>query len=619
MSKLLSGRYELIQRIGDGGMAVVYKAKDHLLGRYVAVKILRPEFIRDVQFVESFRKESQAAAGLQHPNIISVYDVGREGDIHFIVMELVEGKSLSEIIEQQAPMDWRQVVQISKQVAQALSVAHDHHIIHRDIKPHNIMITPDGTAKLGDFGIAKAVSDSTLTESDRVMGSVHYFSPEQARGAYVDERSDIYSLGIIMFEMLTGRVPFDGDNPVQVALMHINRDVPAPSTLVSGVPPALDKIVLKATDRFQSNRYKSAKELLSDMSSIEYVSSVMGADAIGAEAPRREDSRKRQQTSQRNQRNQQARQEQAQQERQRRQPDYYDDYEDDYEEERPRHKKRKKKNNRAKVIAGVIAAAVLVGLVAIAYPKMFGRVVVPDVTGKTYARAEKVLEEAGFEAEKGDRVANEKYKKGQVCAQDPSGGTKAKKGSTVVLTISKGASSEHDDKTVSVPNLVGDYYDSSTEAAVKAAGFSLGTVEYRESTTYEKNQIISQTPSAGTEAAKGSDIDIVVCSEKVEDEVSVPTLTGLTIDQAKTKLRSVGLDVGKVSYEESDIYGSGYIMWQEYDAGTKLKKGKSVAVHVSKGSSEEDGEDSDEDESDDGNTSDGGSEANGSSDEDGEE
>ena len=252
-NKLLVGRYELIEKIGEGGMAVVYKAKDRLLNRFVAIKILRPEYTKDAQFVDSFRRESQAAAGLQHPNIISVYDVGHEGNIHFIVMELVDGKPLSQIIKEQAPMDYRRAIEITKEVASALSLAHKHNIIHRDIKPHNIMITTEGTAKLGDFGIAKAVSDSTLTETSKIIGSVHYFSPEQARGAYVDERSDIYSLGIVLYEMLTGTVPFDGENPVQVALMHINDEITPPSRLVPGIPPQLEKLVMKATAESCSN------------------------------------------------------------------------------------------------------------------------------------------------------------------------------------------------------------------------------------------------------------------------------------------------------------------------------------------------------------------------------
>ena len=283
MSKLLAGRYELIEKIGEGGMAVVYKARCRLLNRYVAIKILRPEFTKDAQFVENFKRESQAAAGLQHPNIVSVYDVGKEGNIHFIVMELIDGRPLSDIIQERAPMDYKTSIELIKQVASALSVAHRNHIIHRDVKPHNIMITKDGMAKLADFGIAKAVSDSTLvTETSKVIGSVHYFSPEQARGAYVDERSDIYSLGIVLYEMLTGQVPFDGDNPVQVALMHINDEITPPSELVPGIPPALEKLVMKATDKYQSNRYKSADEFLEDLDNIEFVTKMVGNSVFAA-------------------------------------------------------------------------------------------------------------------------------------------------------------------------------------------------------------------------------------------------------------------------------------------------------------------------------------------------
>ena len=275
-SRLLSGRYELLEKIGDGGMAVVYKAKDKLLNRFIAVKILRPEFTKDAAFVENFKMESQAAAGLTHPNVVGVYDVGREGNINYIVMELIEGRTLNDIIRDEAPMDYRKVIDITKQVAAALKVAHKNKIIHRDVKPHNIMVTNEGVVKLADFGIAKAVNDATLSTGSKIIGSVHYFSPEQARGNYVDERSDIYSLGIVMYEMLTGQVPFDGDNPVTVALKHINEEVRPPSELVPGIPPALERAVLKATNKYQTNRYSSAEELIEELDNIEFVTKVVG-------------------------------------------------------------------------------------------------------------------------------------------------------------------------------------------------------------------------------------------------------------------------------------------------------------------------------------------------------
>ena len=283
-NKLLAGRYELIEKIGEGGMAVVYKGKDRLLNRYVAIKILRPEYTKDEQFIESFRRESQAAAGLSHPNIVGVYDVGKEGNIHFIVMELIDGKTLSEVIKEKGRLEYKEAINITLQVASALSLAHKNQIIHRDIKPHNILITSTGVAKLADFGIAKAVSAATIAGgSNKIMGSVHYFSPEQARGAYVDERSDIYSLGIVLFEMLTGKVPFDGDNPVSIALMHINDPMPSLTKEVPGVPPQLEKIVNKATEKYQSNRYRNVDEMISDLEDIEFVTKVIGKNAFAVE------------------------------------------------------------------------------------------------------------------------------------------------------------------------------------------------------------------------------------------------------------------------------------------------------------------------------------------------
>ena len=261
-SKILAGRYELIEKIGDGGMAVVYKAKDRLLNRFVAIKILKPEFIKDPKFIDSFRRESQAAAGLSHPNIVSVFDVGKEGNIYYIVMEVLEGDTLSDIIRREGHLSEMRAIDIAKQIAQALSSAHKKNIIHRDVKPHNILMSEDGTAKIADFGIAKAVNSGTIVNNtSTVMGSVHYLSPEQARGGYVDARSDIYSLGIVLYEMLTGNVPFDGDNPVSVAMMHMNEAVPPPSRINPSVSPALDKVVLKATAKHQPDRYKSADEM----------------------------------------------------------------------------------------------------------------------------------------------------------------------------------------------------------------------------------------------------------------------------------------------------------------------------------------------------------------------
>jgi serine/threonine-protein kinase len=263
--RVLGNRYELIEKIGGGGMALVYKAKCRLLDRVVAVKILRPEFTNDEEFVKRFRIEAQAAASLSHPNIVSIHDVGHEDDVHYIVMEYVDGITLKEYILKKGLLSWKEAVSIASQICSAIEQAHRNSIVHRDIKPHNILITRDGIAKVADFGIARAVSSSTITMVGSTIGSVHYFSPEQARGGYTDEKSDLYSLGIALYEMVTGRVPFDGETPVAVALKHIQDQPVPPLDYESSLPKGVNDIIMKAIKKDQSKRYQSASEMLSDL------------------------------------------------------------------------------------------------------------------------------------------------------------------------------------------------------------------------------------------------------------------------------------------------------------------------------------------------------------------
>ncbi len=556
MSKLLAGRYELIEKIGEGGMAVVYKAKCRLLNRYVAIKILRPEFTKDAQFVESFKRESQAAAGLQHQNIVSVYDVGKEGNIHFIVMELIDGRPLSDVIREHGPFDYRDVMEVTKQVASALSLAHKNNIIHRDVKPHNIMVTKDGIAKLADFGIAKAVSSSTLVanETSRIIGSVHYFSPEQARGSYVDERSDIYSLGIVMYEMLTGQVPFDGDNPVQVALMHINNDIVPPSHLVGGIPPALEKMVLKATDKYQSNRYKDAEEVLEELNNIEFVTKMVGNSVFAAT----------------------------------------DDEEQIEPEKKPAKEKKKKPaekkektkkpanqgDKKKKLIIGAVAAGILLIAAIVGFlfsTGVLGGTSVPDVVGMEPDKAEKLLEEAGLEMELGEEVRSEDVEAGEIASQTPEKGEKADKGTVVTVMVCIGK------PTGVVPGVVGMHNDKSIDAYLEAEGYDLGNVTEEESDA-EKGEIIGQSPAEGTEAERGTKVDIVV--SKGTDKVKMPSLLGLTVDEAKRTLKDYGFAVGKISYEESTVYAKNIVMDQEYAEDEKVKKGTKVNIVVSKGEPE---------------------------------
>ena len=552
-SRLLSGRYELLEKIGDGGMAVVYKGKDRLLNRFIAIKILRPEFTKDASFVENFKRESQAAAGLSHPNIVSVYDVGKEGNINYIVMELVEGRNLSDIIAEDAPLDYRTVIDLTKQVASALRIAHKNKIIHRDVKPHNIMVTSDGVAKLADFGIAKAVNDATLSTNSKVIGSVHYFSPEQARGNYVDERSDIYSLGIVMYEMLTGKVPFDGDNPVSIALKHINEEIVPPHEYVDGIPPALERAVLKATNKFQTNRFNSADELIEELDNIEFVTKVVG-NSIFAEASN-EVARKR--------------------------SDIDDDDNDELVSDKSKGKKKKKAghNSRKKKLIRIgIAASIilLLGLgVAFATGALSSKKKVPDLSDMTYKEAKNTAEKSGFKVEKGKSVYSSEIAEGHVVEQDPAGGEEAKKGTTIKLNLSKGS------KEGTVPNIVGQDYKK-VEKKLKKAGYKLGIVK-SETSNKPEGTILSQDPKAGTNADKGTKINITISDGKGKEKGTVPSVTGKSLEEAKAAISNAGFKVGNITYDESNVYGNGYVMWQQYAANTSLEKGETIDIEVSKG------------------------------------
>ena len=634
MSKLLAGRYELIEKIGEGGMAVVYKAKDRLLNRYVAIKILRPEFTQDEQFLDSFKRESQAAAGLQHPNIVSIYDVGRTGNINFIVMELVDGRPLSDFIKENGHLDYKTTIDIAKQVASALAIAHKHQIIHRDVKPHNIMITSDGVAKLTDFGIARAVSKATMVaDTSKIIGSVHYFSPEQARGAYVDERSDIYSLGIVMFEMLTGRVPFDGETPVEVALKHINEDVPSPAKLVPGIPPALDKVVLKATDKYQTERYKSADEMLEALKNVEFVTQMVGDRVFAGETdnkPRRDESFVAPVMSSRR---------------------------EDREQEmviapanprKPKAKPDDKKKKKRAIIIGVAAAAIL-ALFGILYVSgVIGgggkEVTVPDVKGMSYSEAKEVLEAKGLKIEKADEpIASQKIEKGKIVSQTPSKNSKVKKGRTVRvilsagntelkvpdlkglsykeaktllsemgLQISKGDEVDSDSvtegliasqypsaktkvdkgdiitvniskgkKDAVIPKLVGTTFTSESDvsATLSKYGYKLGKVSYEES--YETpGTIIKQSPDAGTTAEKNTTVDIVI--SKAKSKATVPNLNGMTYDQAESALQSLGFSVGRVTEEENNGFTAGTVFKQYPAANSEYQTGSTVDIWIAK-------------------------------------
>ena len=567
MSRLLAGRYELVDKIGEGGMAVVYRAKDRLLNRYVAIKILRPEYTRDEVFIESFRRESQAAAALQHPNIVAVYDVGKAGNINYIVMELVDGRPLSELIQDRAPFEYKEVMNYGKQIASALSLAHKHQIIHRDVKPHNILVTTDGVAKLTDFGIAKAVSNSTaMADTSKIIGSVHYFSPEQARGSYVDERSDIYSLGIVMYEMLTGRVPFDGDNPVEVALKHINDDMIPPSKITAGIPPQLEKLVLKATDKFQTNRYKSADEMLEDIANIEFTTNYlssgvnMAAQAHGGNLP----GMKRVSLDEKQLK--------------------------DFEEGRVSGTSSgsgsggkgaggKGSGEGTKrtlfIIIGIILGALIMLLAIKGISGMFSgnndEVKVPNLANLTYEQAVNELEKVGLEIKRGDDISSDDVPEGLVAQQIPIADSNVKKGKTITVRISSGPGD------IQVPDLTNRTFEEA-EAILADAGLKITRGEDTFSSSIPEGKIAGQQPEARKTAKPGESITVYVSKGEEITMVDVPDLTGIAYtsrDEMNTYLSGYGLTLGDVSESESAME-PWTIIDQSPAPNTQIEKGSYV-------------------------------------------
>ncbi|MDR1271385.1 MAG: Stk1 family PASTA domain-containing Ser/Thr kinase [Clostridiales Family XIII bacterium] len=639
--KVLAGRYEIIEKIGGGGMAVVYKARDKLLNRFVAIKILRPEFIGNKAFVDNFSQEAQAAASLLHPNIVTIYDVGRESDVYYIVMEYIEGMTLSELIQRSAPLDYKQAIRISKQLASALSLAHRNNIIHRDVKPANILLTSDGTAKIADFGIARGVSDGTImNERGVIMGSVHYFSPEQSRGMYVDEKSDIYSLGIVIYEMLTGRVPFDADDPVTIAVMHMNNSIIPPSKLVDGIPPGLDQIVMKATAKLQSDRFSNIEEMYQALDSVNFITGVLDgpivAGALVAEGAAGEygdavpyDGGGA-----------------SDEEFEERSYDDFTDFDDETltvppltppgdedwlagpearDEEKEgggMDKKKKNKNNGNKpgwfgrllgktpggpVLLGKYKALAIVLGILLAAGAGFGLskgisylttdklVKVPDVIGQTEEAGTKKMKAAGFKVkiEKVDAERYEEYeqyKVGDICSQDPLGGSQIVEGSTVTLIVAAG---EGEEETVGftgqVPNLVGKT-KASAEYTIAIYGYKPGSITYADGDE-APDTVIKQNPPAGSSLDRNAKIDLVISrgkntaprQEENKERTQVPNFAGRSLADAQAAAAGANLSITSIGEEYNSSYAAGQIFWQSAGAGTQVDVGTVIQVKVSKG------------------------------------
>ena len=596
LGTMLSGRYEVLKRVGSGGMADVYMAKDHKLNRNVAVKVLKSEYVEDEKFLKKFETEAQAVARLSHPNIVNIYDVGMEDGINYIVMELAEGITLKEYIRKKGYLSPKETVEISTQIASAISHAHKNHIIHRDIKPQNILVSDTGIIKVTDFGIAKATSSNTVTSTATAMGSVHYISPEQAKGRFCDEKSDIYSLGITMYEMVTGHVPFDHENGVTIALMHLQNEITPPSQIRDGIPDSLEKIILKCTMKKPEERYQTADDLIADLrlvfedTSGGYVGVVPAIDDSPTIMIDQNELTQRINTPKKDQKIQQ--EEPLKDEEQNA---YLD--EDDEEESGMNSKIEKLVIVLAAVVGAIILISIIVFIVKSSGVFKSGKSTTTtsigttaesnDTESKKYTVDNYIGMSLSAAREKIDgkfkiKVEEEysaDYAKGLVIRQDPESDTELEEGKTLTLVVSKGTRTE--DK-VSVPGVVGKR-ESSAKSELEAAGLKV-SVKTKYSTDVAKGKVISQSPGSGNQVTKNSTVVITVSQgEKPETMVRVPNLRYFTESEARSELKNSNLVLGSVLTEYSDSVEKGLVIRQTVSSGSKVKEGTAVGIYVSLG------------------------------------
>lgn len=518
---ILGNRYEIIKKIGDGGMAFVYKAKDILLNRIVAVKVLRPEFVDDDEFLGKFKREAEAVASLSHPNIVNVYDVGEDGKVHYIVMEYIDGQNLKEIIKNEGTLDEYTALDITKQIAMALSAAHKKGIIHRDIKPHNILISNEGrVVKVADFGIAKAVSNSTMTNIGSIIGSVHYFSPEQAKGKFVSNNADLYSLGIVLYEMIIGKVPFRGDSPISIALQHINDEIEFTSEEQVSIPQSVRTIIKKLTEKSSVDRYQSAEEVIED---IEYIEKNIDLDFI-----KEYDNYVTKSVDIRDLNKQINLNNNAPSDNDEYEDDEYED--DEYEEEKPKAKK-KQKNKKSPNKSRKRLKIALAVLVLILFTQIFvfakfilsglgsneGQISAPDLYNITLDEAQRALDKLNLDIRVNieDEYSNE-VEKGKIISQQPMAGATLQKGDTVTLVLSQGP------RKGTVPNVVGLTLGEAGNI-LKENKLSLGNIKYEYSDTFNNGIVIHQDPQSGSENnQEWGTVNVIVSKGQKEEVVEPP-------------------------------------------------------------------------------------------------
>lgn len=549
IGNLLGNRYEIISQLGGGGMALVYKARDTLLNRQVTVKILRSEHTSDEEFISRFRKEAQAVAKLSHPNIVNVYDVGKEGDTQFIVMEYVEGRNLKQFIKEQGRLPLNQAADIARQICDGLQDAHANGIVHRDIKPHNILVTDNGRVKVADFGIAQIMSSVTLTNSGTIVGSVHYFSPEQARGDATGAKSDIYAVGVVLYEMVTGKVPFEGETPIAVALKHIQEKPLPPSKLNAQVSPELERIILRAMEKEVTMRYKTAGDMARDLrrlngesvdntiaiDSDEFATRVMGGPLIITKGK-------------------------------------------DLEDDEPAYRKKRKK---MRPLVKMVIVTLVLGLLAGAGYGLnwffnVPEVRVPDVRNKTLEDARKILQEKNLDLETPELRNDPTVPQDNVISQDPAQGTTIKEHSKVLLTISQGPG------LATVPDVVKKELESA-RIDIENADFKMSPSE-EFSSDIPVGSVISQTPEGNTQAVKGSTVKLVISKGVEPKPVVVPNIVAKSLEEAGAALEAVKLKLSSdITQQESTEYLSGTVISQDPVQGGELQEGGEVKVTLSKG------------------------------------
>ncbi len=559
MSKIFGGRYEVLERIGDGGMAIVYKAKDLLLNRVVTIKVLREQFTTDEDFIRRFRREAQSAASLSHPNIVSIYDVGKEGDTEYIVMEYVEGRNLKEIIREYAPLSTDQSINLGRQITEAIQNAHEHHIIHRDIKPHNILVTADGHAKVTDFGIARAVSSATVTHTGDIVGSVHYLSPEQAKGLQSNEQSDIYSLGIVLYELVTGKVPYEGETPITVVLKHLQEQPVLPSKINPLINQEFEAVIMRAIAKSPEQRYISAKDLLADLNHIqagEPINRAVISLPVDSEATQTHQGMGRilapiQIKS--------------------------SSIEGESSPEKAENNKR-----RRRIVGGLVLIFLflfLAGGLALQRFVTVGSTKVPDVVGKTVPDAGVYMQQAKLSLDPNVTFEfSDTIEKDHIIEQEPKAETSVKVGRAIKLVVSKGL------EVAKFPDVTTGLI--SKENALNLI-FNLGftgkqTIETKPSDTVPEGFVIAQDPAPNVTWAKSGSIKLTISDGALRQTIYMPNVIGKTSTEAKKVLEDNKLVV-HIEDEDSTTFPKDVVMRTAPKPGDSVQQGAEVTMFVSFG------------------------------------